>query len=242
MTRLVWDQGAKPYEAGVDRGVFYPPNGPGEVWNGLVSVQESSSDANERVRYLDGLKTRSGRRPGDFAGAIEAFTYPDSFHEHVLSQRRHPAFSLCYRVKHGDSHQIHLVYNVLIGPTSHIYDQDDDLAPFSWDFTTIPVNIPRGRPSAHLVIDTGQTYSAALEAIEEILYGSELVEARLPKPEELFEIFEANAILRIIDHGDGTWTAIGPDEVISMIDATTFQIDYPTAVYISSDTYTIHSW
>lgn len=241
MTRLVWDQADNRYEAGVDRGVFYPLSGPGEVWNGLTAVQESPSDADERRRYIDGRSVRSRRRPGDFAGRIEAFTYPQSLHDHALIPRKQRNFGLSYRTMTGpDTYKTHLVYNILLGPTSGVYDQEEH-TPFSWDFTTTPVVIPGMKPSAHIIVDTSIAYPQTVADFEAMLYGSDEFDAHLPTPTEVLEIFEENSILRIIDHGDGTWTAIGPDDVITMLDPTTFQIDYPTAVYISPDTYTIHS-
>jgi hypothetical protein len=80
-----------------------------------------------------------------------------------------------------------------------------------------------------------------MEALEDVLYGTDDESPRLPSPEEVFEIFEENAILRIIDNGDGTWTAIGPDSAIEMLDSETFEITWPSAVYIDADTYTISS-
>lgn len=241
MTRLVWDQADNRYEAGVDRGVFYPLSGPGEVWNGLTSVQESPSDADERRRYIDGRPVRSRRRPGDFAGRIEAFTYPQSFHDHALIPRKRRNFGLSYRVMTGETtYKTHLVYNILLGSTSPVYDQEEH-APFSWDFTTTPVVIPGMKPCAHIIIDSSIAYPQTIAAFEEMIYGSDAAEARLPSPLEVLDIFEENSILRVIDHGDGSWTAIGPDDAISVFADGSFEINYPSAVWVSDDTYTIQS-
>lgn len=241
MTRLVWDvTDPHAYEAGLDRGVFFPTGGVAEVWNGLVSVQESPSENDERVRYIDGARTRTRRRPGEFSGTIEAFTYPDSFYESVLEPRRPKPFHLSYRIRTAASYKIHLVYNVGLTPTKHDYIQTEP-STFSWDFTTLPVAIPNARPSAHLIIDPTMAYPSTIQDLEDVLYGAAFSIPRMPTPAEVFDIFEANSIVRIIDHGDGTWTATGPDNVISMLDATTFQIDWPSAVYVDNETYTIHS-
>jgi hypothetical protein len=65
--------------------------------------------------------------------------------------------------------------------------------------------------------------------------------ARLPDPQEIFDIFEANSILRVVDNGDGTFTVTGPDDAITMLDDTTFEIDWPSVVVIDSNTYEISS-
>lgn len=224
----------------MDRGVFYPQNSPGETWNGLTSVTESPSDADEQTRYRDGVKTQLLRRLEDFSGTIQAYTYPDSFYEDVLMQRRRTYFGLSYRVQSDDGYKIHLIYNVKISPGS-ISHQQFEIELFEWDFTTKPVPVPGARFSAHLIIDTAKAYSWTMAAIEDVLYGSESEAARLPTPEELLEIFEINSILRIIDHGDGSFTAIGPDDVVQMLDSTTFQISWPSAIFIDADSYTLSS-
>lgn len=239
MTRLVWDQAQPRYEAGVDRGVFYPRSGPGIVWNGLVSVQESPSGADEKSRYIDGVRTRSGRKPGEFSGNIEAFTYPLEL-EDTFTRRRAPAFGLSYRTMTEKSYKIHLVYNVLLSPDSKVYEQEN-VEPFNWEFTTLPVAFSGRRASSHLIIEADAAYPELMEALEAVLYGDDANEGHLPLPNELIDIFEEHSILQIIDHGDGTWTAIGPDDVVSMLDPTTFQISWPSAVYINGWSYTVSS-
>jgi len=242
MTKLVWDQTATDsrYEAGVDRGVFYPSSGPGEVWNGLVSVQESPSDGEEKTRYIDGVKTRSRRKSGEFEGHIEAFTYPESLYDDVLSRRKQRGFGLSYRVMTGETYKVHLVYNVLLGAESHDY-QFNEAAPFSWDFTTLPVHVAEMRPTAHIIVDSAIAYPETMAAFEDVIYGSDAADPRFPSPNEVLEIFEEHSILRIIDHGDGTWTATGPDEAITIFPDGTFEINWPSAVWISSDTYQLSS-
>ena len=240
MTRLDWNTQPREYESGLDRAVFYPENSPGEVWNGLIAITDDPDDSDVQVRYIDGVRTQHRRRPGVFGGSIEAITYPASFIADIFGRRFTGTFGLSYRVMAPDSYKLHLVYNVLLSPSPHMHQQVE-VNSFTWGFTTTPVSIPDSKPSAHLVIDSKIAYSWTITAIENILYGTDDTDPRLPDPDELFEIFEENAILRIIDNGDGTWTAIGPDSVIEMLDSDTFQISWPSANYIDADTYTIYS-
>lgn len=241
ISRITWDPIAgRAYETGLDRGVFYPKDGPGLPWNGLTAVVENESNSDERTRYIDGVKTRTRRRPGEFEGRIEAFTYPETFHTKGLLDKRPRPFDLCYRVQTDTSYRLHLVYNVRLGVDAHLYEQKDAV-PFAWDFTTVAVPFPGLTASAHFVIEADIAYSETLVALEDVLYGNEVYDAALPNPVGIFQIFEEHSILQIIDHGDGTWTAIGPDDVVQMLDATTFQIDWPSAVMINPYTYTVHS-
>lgn len=238
MAKLTWDD-FKNFESGIDRGVFYPKDGPGEAWNGLVSVNETP-DADNKTRYIDGVNTHQRRRLADFSGTIDAFSHPDSFYESVLTQNRSKNFGLSYRVMTEDSYKIHLVYNVLVLPTSFGY-RPFESDPFSWVFETKPLVIPGAKASAHIVIDTFLAYDWTVLALEDILYGNDSETPRLPSPLEVFGIFEENSILQVTDNGDGTFTVTGPDEAIQMLDSSTFQISWPSAIYIDAVSYNISS-
>lgn len=224
----------------MDHGVFYSSIGPAEAWNGLTSIVEIPTDSDEKSRYIDGIKRGQRRPPGFFEGTIEAYSYPPSFYDHILTQRRHKSFSLSYRVDNAEGSKIHLIYNVLVSTPAYLHQQRDTDT-ISWKFTSLPVEMPNAARSSHLIIDTADAYSWTVDALEDILYGTDASPPRLPTPAEVFEIFEENSILRIIDHGDGTWTAIGPDSAIIMLDPTTFEITWPSAVYIDAVSYTISS-
>lgn len=238
MTRLVWDDDRVIY--GVSNGVYYPESGPGVAWNGLVTVKENA-EAEEQTRYTDGVKTHRQRLTETFSGTIEAYTYPDVFYDDIIKQHRPKSFGLSYQVQTPRSYIIHLIYNVLVLPSQFVY-QYAETDHFSWDFGTLPEKIPGGKSSAHLFIDAEQSYPEALTAIENILYGSEVGVPRLPLPEEIFSLFDTNALLIVTDHGDGTFTVDGPDEVIFMIDSTTFEITSPGVVYVNDDEYQVRSW
>lgn len=241
MTKLVWEKtDLSRYETGLDQGVYYPKNGSGEVWNGLISVEESPSNSDEKVCYIDGVKVRSRRGLGEFTGLIEAFTYPPSFGDHLVMHQRQNVFDLSYRVMTEGSYKIHLVYNVLASPSNASY-KHDEVSPFSWNFTTRPLVIPGLKLSAHLVIDTAKAYPQTVAALEALIYGSALVSPYMPTPEEVFTVFEENSILRVIDNGDGSFTVTGPDSAILMIDATTFEVTWDSAIMIDAVSYTLSS-
>lgn len=258
MSTLVWDEaGSHIYETGVDRGVFFPQDGPGVAWNGLASVKEAPSGADVTENYIDGRKYQTRRAVEGFAGTIEAFTYPeeflpyDGFAEKIISQQRRRYFGFSYRTLIGNDlknqdygYKLHLVYNAMISPGGKSYEtlaNSADPSNFAWDFTTLPILLKGAKASSHLVIDSTKAHPWTLEAIENVLYGNAEAPASLPAPADVVEIFEENAILRVTDNGDGTWTATGPDEAITMLDAQTFQISWDSALYIDDKTYTISS-
>jgi hypothetical protein len=147
---------------------------------------------------------------------------------------------MSYRVRTAEAYKIHIVYNVLIEPIVSVRDQKE-VSVFRCDFTTLPVEMPAAKRSSHLVIDTGVAYSWTVSQLQDLLYGTESADGRLLTPAEILEIFEDNSIVRVTDHGDGSFTVSGPDYAVYMLDETTFGIDWPSAVYIDEDTYTVRS-
>ena len=218
--RVTWDD-VRPYSQGVKQGVLYPENSPGVAWNGLISVTEKGDDSPSSL-YIDGQKIRNKATLSYFSGTISAFTYPDEFEPMIglvsgISSQPKPSFGFCYR----NNNEIHLVYNALASPSSDqfsSFSEQPSATVFSWDFTTQPVEIPGGRPSAHLVVLLDYSQPGAISSLEAILYGDADNDPSLPDPATVIDIFESNAVLRITDNGDGTWTATGPDNVITMVD------------------------
>lgn len=253
MTKLIWDEvGTREYEIGADRGVFYPLDGPGTPWNGLVSVKEAPSGADGATAYFDGRKYQQHRSVEGFAGTIEAITYPDAFEAYsgMATGQGRRFFNFTYRTLIGNDidgmnhgYKIHLVYNAMVAPAEKSYlsfTDSSEPTTFAWNFTTMPISI-QGHLCSHLVIDTTKAHPWTIEALENLLYGEENVQAVMPDPFEVVELFDSTAILRVIDNGDGTWTATGPDEAIQMLDAETFAITWESAVYIDDKTYFISS-
>jgi hypothetical protein len=238
MTRLVWED--RNYEVGVEKGVYYPRSGPGVAWNGLTQVTENPT-ADEDVAYRDGVKIQRNRVVETFSGTIEAFTCPDVFFDDALLGIRGRSFGFSYQALTANSYKIHLVYNVFLPPSNFTY-RHEEIDNFSWEFATLPEKIPGGRISSHVIIDPSMAYPSAVQAIEDILYGSEVETPRLPLPEEVFAIFEDNALLKVTDNGDGTFTITGPDAAIQMLDSTTFQVTWPSVVIVDDASYRISSW
>src|SRR5690606_17412332 len=88
---------------------------------------------------------------------------------------------------------------------------------------------------SHLVVKYSEAYAAAVELLESILYGNFYADARLPSPAEVYDVMQQTAVLRIIDNRDGTWTAIGPNEVVVEYEDGTFDIDWPSVIALSQD-------
>lgn len=259
MASLVWDQtGSRFYETGVDRGVLYLPDGSGVPWNGLISVNEKLIGNELEPIYFDGVKFADAMSVGDFAGTLKAYTYPEEFLEleGILSvgnglfaaNQYTKQFGLSYRTKIGNDveggdlgYKIHILYNLTAVPTQKAYQTSSgaNAVEFEWDLTATPGEVHGFRPTAHIILDSRYTNELLLQNIEDVLYGNEINNATLPAISTLTAFIGNWVILRITDNGNGTWTADGPANYISMLDATAFQIVQANAVYTDVNTYMI---
>lgn len=240
MSRLVWDSlESAVFRSGVDRGVVFPRTVPPTVWNGLVSVSEKTTDAGQTEAYYDGYKYVKTVGPESFAASVEAITYPEALDVD-------DEFDLSYRTLVNDGYELHLVYNAALRPAELNYasaDSNLSLSTFKWDMSTIPERLDTARACAHIVISSSDTAPDVLTAVEGLIYGVDGINPpRIPHLPELIDMFEAGAIFKVIDNGDGTWTATGPDSMIEMLDSTTFQITSPSAIYLDAATYKLSTW
>lgn len=214
MTKLVWDAvGERYYETGTTKGVLYPQDTTGAysngvVWNGLTAVSESPSGAETTDLYADDIKYASMVSAETFGATIEAYTYPDEFaicdgsaelvSGVMLGQQPRKAFGFSYRTKISndvqiDEYKIHLVYGATASPSSRSYatiNDSPDAITFSWEIKTTPVNVEGHKPTATLIIDSRIVNKDKLKALEDVLYGTENSEPRLPLPDEVKSIIE----------------------------------------------------
>lgn len=210
MTALVWDAtGEHFYETGVDHGVLYIPTegvySKGVAWNGLTGVTESPSGAESNPQYADNIKYLNLISAEEWAGTIEAFTYPDEFAACngekqlvagvTVGQQSRSTFGMSYRTKIGNdtdgsdhAYKIHLLYGLTAAPSEKAYTTVNDspeAVTFSWEASSVPVNVTGMLPTSSITIDSRTADPTKLAALEKILYGSEEAEPRLPLPDEV---------------------------------------------------------
>lgn len=217
--RITWDDmGKRIYETGVKKGVLYPQssNGlypTGVAWNGLTGVTESPSGAEASPLYADDIKYLNLQSAEEFGATIEAYTYPDEFAEcdgtgelavgvFVGQQKRRP-FGFTYVTTLGNDvdandfgYILHIVYGATAAPSEKAYASINDspeAITLSWEVTTVPVVIPGMKPSATISIKSPKVDLTKLAILENILYGTEHTEPRLPFPDEIASIFAAPA-------------------------------------------------
>ena len=188
--------------------------GEGVGWNGVTKISESPDGGDTTTIYANNNIYLNLVAKENFKGSITAYTYPKEWEKcdgsasvlssgsgaagvkglRVTGQTRTP-FGLAYRTLIGNDtagteygYEIHLVYNATAGVSSQDYQTVNDspeALELSWDFSTLPVDVPGAKPSAHLVISSLTAEPSKLKAIETKLYGTDSAAPTLPSPAEV---------------------------------------------------------
>ena len=214
MSKLVWDQtGEREYETGVKNGVLYPQGEGGTypkgiAWNGLISVTESPSGAEATALYADDIKYLNLMSNEEFGAT---YMSPEEFDQCdgtaslatgvSIGQQKRKTFGMAYKTTIGNDvdgndygYKIHLIYGALAAPSEKAYSTINDspeAMTLSWEVSTTPVTVDGFKPTATVVIDSTKVDKKKLTALEDILFGSESKEARLPLPDEIVSIVGA---------------------------------------------------
>jgi hypothetical protein len=145
----------------------------------------------------------------EFAATVEAFTYPKEFEQCdgsaeiavgvVIGQQSRKPFGLAYRTTIGNDtegtdhgYKLHLIYGAQAAPSEKGYQTVNDspeAITFSWELATTPVVVSGFKPTASLTIDSTTVDAAKLAILEDILFGTDVADPRLPLPDEIAELF-----------------------------------------------------
>lgn len=200
--KLSWDKtGERLYETGVNHGVVYPFENAtkkytnGVAWNGLTAITESPSGAEATPLYADNIKYLNLISAEEFGATVEAYTYPDEFARLdgtanlapgvSIGQQTRGTFGLSYRTELGNDtdntdygYKLHLIYGATAAPSEKAYNTINDspeAITFSWELSTIPVEVSGFKPTANITIDSTKVDSTKLKTLENTLYGKDPV-------------------------------------------------------------------
>ena len=216
MAKLVFDElGKRFYETGVSNAVLFPQADDGTypkgvAWNGITAANESPSGAESNDQYADNMVYLSLTGAEKFEGTIEAFSSPAEFDECdgmkelskglTVHQQTRKLFGFAYKsilgndIKGNDyGYKLHIWYGCKAAPSerahSTVNDSPEPQNP-SWSISSTPVAVPGAKPSSVLTFNSTTTPADKLKKIEDILYGTEAADARLPLPTELLELLK----------------------------------------------------
>lgn len=202
MTRLSWDRPIDPaFERGVDRALVKIKSASSvQVWNGLLSVEETSIGGERSDSTYDSIKYYETISTKNWQAMIRAFTYPEDFYLALgmtyiksgfyLARQPRSEFFFSYRTKVGvKDYKIHFVYNATILPAQPARKTVSDVPDpdiFEWTINAVPDRSLSGiKPTAHFVVETAKTDPAAIAALEDVLYGTSTTPPSFPTASEL---------------------------------------------------------
>lgn len=188
----------------------------GVPWNGLTAVTESPSGAESNKQYADNQVYLNLKSAEEFGATVEAFTYPLEFERCdgtanpapglSIGQQNRETFGFSYQTLIGNDiegteygRKIHLIYGADAAPSekaNNTVNDSPEAVAFSWEVTTTPVPVAGTnpltgkpyKPTSHITIDSTQVSQSDWQEIEELIYGTEGGDARLPSPEEIIAI------------------------------------------------------
>lgn len=219
MARIKWNEtGNRKYHTGVKNVVLYKPDesnayNTGVAWDGVTAITEKPTGAEATKLYANDTKYGEVTSNEEFEATLEAYMYPDEFEECdgsaelvpgvTIGQQPRKPFGLSYVTTIGNdvkgtdyAYEIHLVYGAKAKPSEvahNTINESTEASTMSWDMTTTPVNVNGFKPTAHLTINSESTDPEKLKQLEDMLYGTEEAEPKLPLPDEVATLIKAGA-------------------------------------------------
>lgn len=199
MAMLVWDPISAHPTSGVNKGVLYPTDGPGVVWNGLISVTEIRDELEIDSLYFDGFNYTQRVSLSEYKATIEAYSFPQEFGASlgfvslrpgfILTSQPSIPFDFSYCTSTPKGERLHLVYNAR--PTSDVIShasKNNKSTPvkFKFSITTVPLPATSFRPTSHLIVR--EEDFSAFDVLTDILYGTDSSNARIPTQDELISL------------------------------------------------------
>ncbi len=188
----------------------------GFAWNGMIAITESPEGAESSPQYADNIKYLNLVSAEEAKLSLEAFTHPKEFEQCdglispapglTIGQQTRRTFGLAWRTKIGNDlvgddygYKLHLAYGCLAAPSEKAYNTVNDspeAMTLNWDVSTTPISVEiidpaTGnylRPASLITLDSTVVEGAIMEIIEEMLYGSTGMNARLPLPSEIYQL------------------------------------------------------
>lgn len=254
MARVTWHQQKRHY-AGLDRGMFYPKDGSGVPWNGLVSVDDGSNSEAPTPVYLDGVKLYNRTPRKEYAATLSAYTYPEEFEEYngyeeltsgiYFGERNARAFGISYRTgQENGSYRIHVVYGVIATPSASAYNtltEQGAASVLSWTLVSTPIPLGGYQAVSHAIFDSRKTDPGILRHLEDILYGTAIKEPRMPTPLEISELSAEDLPVSVTRLGDGNYEIWAPSYYLEVVDNEVFEFTGPTSEVYADGRFEVHS-
>lgn len=207
----------------------------GVAWNGLSSVDENPTGAESTEIYADDIKYLDIIGVEKFEATIGAYSYPDEFGECdgskellpgiFIGQQNRVPFAFSYVTTYGNDvklneygYKLHIIYGAKATPSQKTYNsinENPDAINFSWSIKSTPVPVTvkvdeqELKPTSCIVLDSTKVSKDIMKKIEDILYGTEDTDPKLPLPDEIFTLAGGTAESGTTDSSETGGTSQG---------------------------------
>jgi len=195
MAPLTWGDPDPAYAYGVDRGVIHS-HATDEIlpWNGLIEVTRDEDAPDTSYSVFEGVTYLNTKLGGLYSASVKSFGFPQNMIEGLgyaavfpgffLTGQTRTRFDFAYRIMTGESnYKLHFVWNALFstsGKKHNTLTDDVDLVEHTWKVTATPPRVFFWAPTAFLVVDALTAGPAAMETIEDLLYGTDSTDPEFP--------------------------------------------------------------
>lgn len=228
----------QPFEYGVQNCVLYFTDSV-IAWNGVTKI-EQKVNSDDTSYYLDGQKLIDRPTIIEYNAIVESFTLPSNIDSKKI-------LAISYATRTNNNIILHIVYYpkfILEEWSSTTYSDEVNTSKFVFSVTSTPTRFDNSITTSHVQIALTEN-TDLYNLVTNTLYGTADSDPELLYPKDiasLIDVINYSYSLIVIDYGDGSWTAIGNDEVLSTFSIDqSFEIEHPMAKIVSSDTYTIES-
>lgn len=186
--------------------------GKGVAWNGVTALNLTPSGGEPTPLYANNKKYLTLMSVEELGGTVEAYMYPDEWAAcdgsaevtpgMYIGQQARSSFGLVAKTLVGNDteknkygYKLHLIYGGLASPSETAYSTVNDspeVDPMSWEFTTTPTDSTidgKTYTTSYICIDstkfTDETTKGHLQALLDVLYGSDETEPELPSPADV---------------------------------------------------------
>lgn len=254
MTRVEWDA-VRSFTSGLDRGVFYPTEGAGVPWNGLISVDDGSNNEAPTAIYMDGRKVFNAPSQREFTANLTAYTYPEEFEAYngfetitdgvYFDERLSKPFGMSYRTMLEDGeYRIHLLYGVIATPSASTYNtmtNQGAATAFSWALVTTSQIIPGYQATSHVIVDSREVDQGVIDYLENIIYGSETRNPRLPSVGEVADLSAETQPVVVTDLVNGQFSLSAPSYYLTISEDGEYEFSGPTHEILTNGRFMVES-
>lgn len=202
MARLEWDKETeKLYETGVSDAILFVRGDDGYekgvAWNGVTAFNISPSGGEATKLYADNDVYLTMYSAEEIGATIEAYMSPEEFDicdgsaelatGVTVKQQTRKTFALIVKTLIGNDtdntdygYKYHILYGCKASPSAKNYsttNESPEAMTLSWEITTVPVKIAGKKNSALIEIDSTKVNAAKLTAFENMILGTDPIEA-----------------------------------------------------------------